>query len=101
MRPTRLSSVVCLLFSSDKPCASQAARRNQLAEIFHALLAGDCLLRALPRPGIGPCTLAADWQPQSMPHAPVAFNIAQAADVLAHLATKLTFDNIVLFKNRR
>ena len=62
--------------------ARLTGKPNQLAEILHALLSGDRLLRALPGSGIGACALASDRETDAMPDSAIALNVAQPSHVL-------------------
>src|SRR5579883_212348 len=72
-----------------------------LAEILHALLAGDRRTRPLARPGIRLGALTAARQVLAMPFAAVALDFLEARDVRTFQAAERPFDQIFLVEQNR
>src|SRR4051812_26238869 len=70
--------------------------RGGSAHLLHALLPGDGLPRPLAGAGVGAGPLAVHGQSLAVPEAAVAVDLAQAGDVLLHLAAELPLDGVLV-----
>src|SRR5262245_8406258 len=68
---------------------------STLLLLLDALLAGDCLARALAGAGVGAGALAADRQTAAVAQAAVALDVPQPGDVLGHLPPQRAFHQVV------
>ena len=70
----------------------------RLSQILDALLTSDRLTRPFAGPCIGLGALPTNGQADTVPDAAVGFDLPHAADVLSHLTTQRTFDEIISFE---
>src|SRR5262249_51261162 len=69
------------------------------AQFLHTLLARHSLPRSLARAGVRLGALAAHRQAATMAQAPVTTNVAQAGDILLHLAAQRAFHRVLTVEN--